>query len=448
MWSKLKTWVLPSVLLSELSSKITPGLHHYRRERDGQFVRYHLRVENSGQSLLLVAAAEAVRLTSSGTIAAYGILEGRSDEAILADLTSIPNGAALISEVRQLIQVLGQPSKRYPVFNLTDATGEDQPLGLIAPFQADVVLGEWDTLQLCLHALWNAGIPHVRFLCYSPQPLSEQQTDILCSAIQLAEDIGMIAGARLTAGQLLHLDSSGSKTVLDRIADLGVDYVVVPWAVSRDLHRRLFGLEDQEQLEKVIRAADRWEVTCVLEAALTRQSADVFEMELDRMRSEGIEHVEVFALAQHPDFAADGQPAENAQEDFCRPFEHQHLRQIAGWIEDLADDRRIQIIWLPTVSLRGELNGELTARLLRLGPRAGADISIRVESDGKVIPPRGPRQSVGTIHRSPWNEIWSHPCFRRFRQLVSGNERCVECSMMTVCAAFCPADPQGWAIEE
>ena len=224
--------------------------------------------------------------------------------------------------------------------------------------------------------------------------------------------------------------------------------MVVPWAVSSELHGGLFGEDDVLRLEQVIREANRWEVTCVLEAGLSRQSAEVFETELDRMLGQGIEHVEVFGLAQHPDNTEAAESSDSSADHLCTPFEHQHMRQLAGWIEDVADDRRIQIVWLPTLSTRGWLSSQKAVNLLRKGPRAGADISIRVESDGQVIPPRGPRQNIGTIHRTAWKEIWSHPSFRRFRQLVNRNEHCAECSMMTMCAAHCPADPQGWAIEE
>jgi len=448
MWNKLKPWVLPMPGPSDAATKIAAGMHHYRRERNGQYVRYHLRVEHSGQALLLVAAVEAVRLTQYGAIAAFGILEGKSEEWILQELGSIPNPQQVMVDVRRMLAELGLPSKRYPVFNLTDPLVDESPQGLIAPFQADLVLGDWDTVRLCLHALWNAGIPHVRLLVPEQSRLSHQLVEVLSSAIQLAEDIGMIAGVRLTASQLLQRGSESEKTVFDRIADLGVDYVVVPWAVSRELHGSLFGEDDVLRLDQVIREADRWEVTCVLEAALFRQSADVFEVELDRMLDLGVEHVEVFGLAQHPECAEAAESMDQTEEQLCTPFEHQQMRQLAGWIEDVADDRRIQIVWLPTVSTRGVLSSPKAVELLRKGPRAGADISIRVESDGQVIPPRGPRQTIGTIHRTAWNEIWSHPSFRRFRQLVNRNEHCAECSMMTMCAAHCPADPQGWAIEE
>lgn len=448
LWSRFKPWVLPTSSPVVRNARIAAGLYHYRLERGGQYVRFHLRVENSGQALLLVAAVEAVRLTQSGAIAAYGILEGWPESKILGDLESVGNGRQIILEVRNMIGELGSSSKRYPIFNLTDSSGGEAPLGLIAPFQADLVLGDWDATRLYLHALWNAGIPHVRFLVESDSTCGQQQIDVLCSAIQLAEDIGMIAGVRMTASHLLHVDTDRRKSVLDRIAEFGVDYVVVPWAISLESHQRLFGGDDYAAIRPLIQAADRWEVTTVLEAALTQQSAQVFESEMDTMHGLGVEYLEVFAVAQTPDSKTLNSNQNQMATAAFTAFEHQQLRQLAGWIEDLAEDRRIQIIWLPPVSKKGVLSDAMTADLIRRGPRAGADISLRVEADGRVFPPRGPRICVGIIHRTVWSEIWGHSSFLRYRKMVSKLDLCADCPMLTMCAAQCPADPQGWAIEE
>lgn len=445
VWEKVKPWVLPTGRSLQATPKIEPGLYHFRRERGGQLVRYHLRVEHSGQALLLVAAVEVVRLTQTGAIVALGILENKSESEILSMLGNLLGGEKLIAEVRKMIAELGLPNKRYPIFNLIDPTGENSPHGLIAPFQADLVLGDWDTVRLCLHALWNAGIPHVRFLPDSNRHWDEEQTHLLCSAIQLAEDIGMIAGVRMNASPLLQCDSESEKTVMDRICELGVDYVVVPWAVAMHLHERLWGKSDYAAFQPLVQAASGWEVTTVLEAGLTHPSVEFFEEGLDAMRDQGIEYVEVFALAKCPNSSSPNAPSGTSGD---AAFQFQQLRQLAGWIEDLAEARRLQIVWLPPVGISAESMDEVTKKKVRLGPRAGADISIRVESDGRVIPPRGPYKSVGVIHRTPWPEIWNHPSFFRFRQMVNKREYCSECPIMTMCSSHCPADPEGWATKD
>jgi radical SAM protein with 4Fe4S-binding SPASM domain len=411
-------------------------------------MRYHLRVEHSGQALLLAGAAEVLRLTTTGAIAAYGILEGKADTAIVTDLASMPRAAEMIAEVRQKIDQLGRPSSHYPIFNLADPLVEEFPHGLIAPFQADVVLTDCDRLKQYLSALWQAGIPHVRFVNTESAMTTAELAGSLCSAVEFAEDLGMIAGLRLSSSALL---AESQPSLLDRVAGMGLDYVVVPWGVTEAQHRFVFRTAAEDCLVRLVERAAHWEITPVLEAGLVLENVELFEERLDGAIEHGVRHFEVYAIAQHPRFAVSAAPVGGEQAlpaDTLTAFQADHLRQLAGWIEDLADDRCVQIVWLPTVSCPGQLQAEQVQGLLACGPRAGADISLRIDSDGQVIPPRGPGIRIGQIHRQSWESLWNHAAFRRFREMVDRVEHCPQCPLMTVCAAHCPADPAGWAMED
>jgi len=43
---------------------------------------------------------------------------------------------------------------------------------------------------------------------------------------------------------------------------------------------------------------------------------------------------------------------------------------------------------------------------VRQGPRCSSDVAIRVEPDGAVIPPRGPRRVAGNLLSDHWPAIW------------------------------------------
>ncbi|MFO0942442.1 MAG: SPASM domain-containing protein [Pirellulales bacterium] len=140
--------------------------------------------------------------------------------------------------------------------------------------------------------------------------------------------------------------------------------------------------------------------------------------------------------------------ADGSTETKLTPFQASHLRQLASWVEDLADNRRVQIVWLAPHAISGSLNSQSVLEQLKRGPRAGADVSIRVDCHGNVYPPRGPRTSVGVIDRDAWAAIWNHDCFQSFREMVNRNDHCDLCPMLTTCAVHCPADAAGWAIED
>lgn len=443
--NRFQSWLLPvPPTQNEQSLHLQPGLYHYCRQREGQYVRYHLRVENSGQALLIVAAVEVAKLTRSGAIAAFGVLEGKSDSEITTDLAHLPSAPKVIADVRKMVAELGLPNKRYPIFNLTDPLVDENLQGLIAPFQADIELANMELQKKYLDALWHAGIPHVRFVDVDcAEPLDENRMRLLCAGVQHAEDLGMITGIRMRASSFVDA-SAGEKLPIDRIAELGADYVVVPWGVSPAFHEHVFGKGDLECLKKVVERGNHWEFPVVLETGLTTQTVQVFEEQLDKALALDIAHFEVFAIARLRKTQVD--MASPEQTGAISAFASQHMRQLAGWVEDLADARRVQIIWLPTHALSKPTQAAMKY-LLKVGPRAGADISIRIDQYGNVYPPRGIKTAVGKIHEAAWSTIWNHDCFLSFREMVNRNEHCRQCPMLTVCAAHCPADEAGWAIE-
>jgi radical SAM protein with 4Fe4S-binding SPASM domain len=68
-----------------------------------------------------------------------------------------------------------------------------------------------------------------------------------------------------------------------------------------------------------------------------------------------------------------------------------------------------------------------------------------VEPDGTVIPPRGPALSAGNLLNDAWDDIWNHEVFHIYREQVEAPTRCDICPGLTICAAACPREPEGWA---
>jgi radical SAM protein with 4Fe4S-binding SPASM domain len=419
-WQRLKRWILPTPG-GQVSQSVAPGLYHYQRETIDGFIRYHLRVDPDGQGVLIAAASEAVRLSPAGAAVAKRLLDGHVVDEIASDL-AMPGHD--ISQLKLTIDQLGQPSGRYPIFNLTDPVALDRPSCLMAPFQADVVPGECQVMRRILERLWAAGIPHVRFVA-----ADSIQFPVLTDNVRLAEDIGMIAGVRAELGTL----ASGDTLV--KLSDVGLDYLVVPWGVTRTLHERIYGGGEYEQLGDVLREIRRLEMCPVVEIPLFRQTEDVLEDNQDRLAIWDVENVEVFA-------ASTRRPEPGTAEGELTAYAAHELRQIAAWIEDLAAENPWQVIWLPPVEVA---EGASVAQTVRRGPRAGGDVTIRVEADGQVLPPRGPRQVAGNILQQAWGTIWRREVFRRYRQRIEQVTRCDQCPGLAICASDCPADPVSWA---
>ena len=199
---------------------IAPGLYHAMQEAEGMYTRFHLRVERDGTGMLIANAAAAARLSPTGVVIAKGLLDGKSEDAILGDLKNHFRGAtesvmrADIVKINTLIADIVSPGDTYPVFNLEDAAVSPYTTQLIAPLQASVPLAEPEKILPVLDRLWAVGIPHVTFL--APPNLEPAN---LIRAVQRAQDLGMIAGVRGRASDLY------AGTLMPDLAQAGVDHI-------------------------------------------------------------------------------------------------------------------------------------------------------------------------------------------------------------------------------
>lgn len=421
----LKTALIPWPVAKR--SSLPSGLYHFQQEHDGRYVRFHLRVDPGGHAILIAGAAEAVQLPPEAALAAAHLLQGRPKDDVARELNS-PGAENVVAHAGKILRELAEPRGRFPILNLPDPAVEGY-VSLSAPFQADFAVGKEQSLKRIVESLWNAGIPHVRLIAGAPD-----SANLLVDAVTLAEDRGMIAGLRMPAHQL----EEGS--LLDDVAKVGLDYVVLPWGGSGEIHQRLFGADDLNCIGKTIERIRGWEMTPVLQLPLVAASFDVLEDNLEEVAAWDIGHIEVFAVATSEDPGEDNQSA-----DGLNPVAVDELRQLAAWMEDLSNEHAAQLIWLPPQGLAA---GQTVEDAARRGPRAAGDVAVRVEPKGDVIPPRGPGESAGNLLSQPFREIWQHESFRRFRGLVERPTRCDQCPGLAVCGADCPADPAGWATNE
>jgi radical SAM protein with 4Fe4S-binding SPASM domain len=423
-----KDWILPRTADVLPPPLVRPGLYHFQRRHDQGFLRYHLRVDDQGPAVLIAGACEAVLLSPAGAAAAKALLEGKDEHEVERSLPVV-NAHRVVEDVRDALIDLGRWDLRYPIFNLVDPTLSERAWKMSAPFQADLVLDNGERTAELIDRLWEARIPHVRLLV---TPRTEKH--VVVKGVTHAEEIGMIAGVRIAAARWL--DSAS----LLELAEAGLDYLVLPWGITEAAHAELFGPRDYSAFWRVIDEAIRREVTPVADAALRPVTCPQLPAGLDELLNKGIHYVELFAIVDdRPPALGIGSADQPATPD---GFTASELRQLAAWIEDLADQRRIQLVWLPPVLRRGS---ELPAELVRRGPRAGGDITIRVEHDGSVIPPRGRYRVAGNLLVDRWEAIWRDEAFQQSRERTEANPRCSECPGLTICAAECPADPHSWA---
>jgi len=118
------------------------------------------------------------------------------------------------------------------------------------------------------------------------------------------------------------------------------------------------------------------------------------------------------------------------------------MRQVAAQVEEDAAEAQVRYIWEPPVQRDPKKS---LIDQIREGPRCAGDLAIRIEPDGKIIPARGPFRMAGNLLRDDWDSIWQTDAFQNYRQRVQSPTRCDQCPGLAICAADCPAKPEGWA---
>lgn len=399
-------------------------LQHFMREVDGAVARYHLRVESDGSGILLANASQALRLSETGVLITRALLEGASPGRISRDVAARFSGVDRsrasrdVAEVAAAIERLARPSARAALTSLDDPDATVHRRALLAPLAAELVSPSLGRGEEALRRLWDIGIPQVRFVL----PVSASPGH-LPRLIELAEDLGMITGVRARASDL------PSDATLRDMALAGLDHLDLLWAgVDPELHADLFGARDLERAKSLIAQSHELELFVVAVVPLLGEILDELEELGEALRVQRIGAVVAYAIA---DEAGEG-----------RVLAAVELPQVATTLEEEAEHFGENLVWAAPEERDGAIS---LVDQVRAGPRAAGEACIRIESDGRVIAPTGPRQAAGNLFTDPWEKIWAADAFEHWRHSVDDPERCAGCPEIALCAGGCPKDRTTWA---
>ncbi len=404
-----------------------PGIYPFTEMVGDAPTRFHLRVDPDGSGMLLANSAEAAHLSPVGTLMVHEVLSGADDVQILEAVRAGFRGASArqvtddITRVRALISDLTTPDHEHPVTNFGGwAPVDERQLG--APFQAHVAQGAPEQIEPILRSLWDVGVPQVAFLADPSRDQSE-----IVRLVEIAEDIGMIAGIRTVAKWL-------STETLNDAANAGLDFLTLVYtSCDPDEHDSQLGAGDHAAALAAFEFCRDVELCPMAQVPLTDHSADELERIVECLCNLGVRNMRFYAIA-----CLDGEE----EHDAAGALPARALPQVATEITEAAEDFGATFLWDPPV--RMDLAKSLADHVIA-GPRASGEVSIRIEADGSVYAPRGPAVPCGNIVEQPWDEIWAHEAFTRYRESVESPRRCEICPDIEICAAGCVKDPSGWA---
>lgn len=401
-WRKtLASWIFPRPEIARVDVYQPPrapvGMHSFRRETETGVRKLFLRIDEGGAGVLIADASEALRLSPVGCFVVHELLNGVAQQAI-GEKLRVHEAGSIVAEAAKAIDELGRPDRRYPAMALVDPLEGDGTHG-IEPLQADVeAIDDRAALRRTIDWLVRAGIPHVRFLLSDTSPREALAGALgLAQAIEYAEDRGLIAGVRMTAGEEL-----GSLS-LPRWIDLGLDYLVLPVGLTEAAHRRAFGDADWHALERAIRLTNEREIAAVIEFGLTTDAFETLDDALDRFVGLGGNYVETYAVIGDHGKGEKFLPAQ--------------LPQLATFVEDLGSRGTTPIAFLPPIHARGRS----IEQILRCGPRTAGDLALRIDAAGAIFLPRGPCRPIGSL-ADDWSALRTRPKVDAFRQIVAAIE--------------------------
>ncbi|MDX1616391.1 MAG: SPASM domain-containing protein [Candidatus Promineifilaceae bacterium] len=414
----------------EYEPAVTPGLYHYVREAEGMFTRFHLRADPDGRGMLIANATIAAHLSPTGVLIAKGTLEHQDQDEIIATLARHFSNVEHqrverdLDRISELIDKLITPIDNYPIVNLEDAAISPFKARLMAPLQADTPLIDTHNLNTNLLRLWQAAIPHVTFLTVEETPATE-----IVRAVERAEDLGMIAGLRARASDLSH------GVQIQSLAQAGLDHASIFYAsADKTIHDQIYGRNDSESARTTFSELQFYEIAPIAIVPLVETTVAGLEETLVDLLSRGVSNVFFFAVAV---------PDELFPRSDGGVLRASALPQVATLVEELSAYHEVRFIWQAPVMRDDRYS---LADQLRRGARCSDEISILVEADGEVIPPRGPNRSAGNLLSDDWPAIWNNEAFRRYRERVEMPTRCSSCPGMAICAADCPQEILGWSL--
>ena len=286
------------------------------------------------------------------------------------------------------------------------------------PQAADVPLGEPQQLLPIFLRLAVWGVRRVHLIA-----AAGPETDDLVQAVRHAAQLGMHVGVRGRASDLV-IDK-----VLAELAAAGAREIEIPFlSAIGEVHDALAGAGEYRSTLRAMDALAKLNLPLTVQTALTPSTWKTIERTVQLLEDHHVREVRLFAIS-----CRDDEPSSWA-------ISAGELVAAAHWIEQSGPEQ-INFSWYPP---RKFDPSRTLAEQVRCGPTAAGD-AVRIEHDGRVIPPRGPAVPAGNLLKDDWRRIARSEVFRTLKRRREAAVRCAECPGLAVCAGGCLREAAGWS---
>jgi len=427
-------------------SKIPVGHYTYRGTGDFAGMALQLRVEPTGQGLLVINANTVLYLNETAAVHAYYFMQGMSvDEAVrrVKKIYRVKAEGAR-SEHEKLIYTissLAQTEKIDPVSYLDVEKVEPFTQPLSAPLRMDLALtfrcqndcihcysgGPHETLELTTQQ-WKdviSRLSHIGVFIATFTGGESTLRDDLPTLLQYAQESGIVTGL-ITNGRRLK-----DEQYVKLLEEAGLDFVQITLESHKAaIHDKITHVKGSwRETVAGIKNAVKTQIYVTTNTTLNKRNATTVLETVDFIQKLGVTTFGCNSLI----YSGKGSEVEQ----FALPI--QTLNELLPQIRERAGHADLKFLWYtPTQYCH------LDPVKLGLGIKSctAALVNMCISPNGDVYPCQSYFESLGNILEDDWKKIWNNPLALQIRNRDYVDVKCKDCPLLHICGGGCPLELQ------
>ena len=427
--------------------KIPQGRYTYRGKDKFAGMSLQLRVELSGQGVMVINANNVLQLNNTATAFAYFFMQGQSKQEVVRKIrrmyrVNAKDAQADYEKLVYTISTLAQTQKVDPVSFLEIAKEEPFSHQYSAPLRMDMAL-TFRCQNNCVHCY--AGGPHE-----SPELTTEQWKNVIDKLSDIGVFILTFTGGEPTLRDdlpelLLYAQSKGmvtglisngrklkDKAFVETLEKSSLDFVQITLESHKpQVHDGITGAKGSwKETVAGIENAVRSKIYVSTNTTINKQNVADFLTTIDFIKSLGVGAFGCNSLIYSG-------KAPDASQEFALSTED--LNIMLPKIRDKAHMLRLKFLWYTPTQYC-----DFNPVQLGLGVKSctAAFVNACIGPNGDVYPCQSYFESLGNILTEPWEKIWGSPLAVKLRSRKYIEEKCKSCDQLQVCGGGCPLELQ------
>jgi radical SAM protein with 4Fe4S-binding SPASM domain len=422
---------------------IEPGLHKFDGVGDFKGHRFHLRVDETGEGVLVIDASKMVFLNGTAVEYMKLALQNKTPDEVFKEFKNRYRKIDMEKIKKDYLQIktklLGLLKGKHEIeLGIEFVPYDTRDLNLPAPFRMDIAL-TYKCQNKCIHCynepramkelnttdwkraidrMLEVGIPHIVFTGGEPT-----LRDDLPELIAHSEANGQITGL-ITNGRRL-----SKPGYLKNLIKLGLDHV----QITVESH-------NAATHNKIVMDKGAWEETIAgIKLALKE---DVYVSTNTTIMSENKDEILETAKFLHGlgirRFSCNSLIRAGAGKN-VNGVTFDELRAILLKLKQFTGGNGLDFVWYtPTPYC------ELNPINLDLGIKncTACTINLACEPNGDVLPCQSYYKPLGNILKDPWEKIWNNKICNNIRTRKDLPAKCKDCELLGLCGGGCPLSIQ------